>query len=206
MPSGACHCPAHGSRSRSLDAESLFVNIFHSGSLLFLQMPVLTLRMRGFGCPGHQQHSPGSGREASLSAREHAADAPEAVRDVSRHWFALQIGTILDTTTEVIIRISPNLPRVRFGIQKHPEPLCTRVVTSAQGQVSPDSPMCHGPWVGRGLLRILSAGETPGTRASLQVSGRTIAGCTCANTRLLGRVVFISYKTNPGPAWSCGDS
>ena len=28
---------------------------------------------------------------------------------------------------------------------------------------------------------------------------------TCAQTRLLGRVVFISYKTNPGSAWSCGD-
>ena len=29
---------------------------------------------------------------------------------------------------------------------------------------------------------------------------------TCVQTRLRGRVVFISYRTNPGSAWSCGDS
>ena len=29
---------------------------------------------------------------------------------------------------------------------------------------------------------------------------------TCAQTRLCGRVVFISYRTNPGSAWYCGDS
>jgi len=29
---------------------------------------------------------------------------------------------------------------------------------------------------------------------------------TWAKTRHLGRVVFINYKTNPGSAWSCGDS
>ena len=28
---------------------------------------------------------------------------------------------------------------------------------------------------------------------------------TCAHTRLRRRVVFISYRTNPGSAWSCGD-
>ena len=29
---------------------------------------------------------------------------------------------------------------------------------------------------------------------------------TCAQPRLRGRVVFIRYRTNPGSAWSCGDS
>ena len=54
-------------------------------------------------------------------------------------------------------------------------------------------------------------GETLGVRGGFGRSymddrGSNSRANTCANVRLLGRVLFIGYKTNPGSAWSCGDS